>query len=309
MTTPFLETPRFPDDMAVWALGGVGFNTTVVGSTSGRETRNSIWTYGRGQWDLQNTFRTQAGVVDPYSVQTLRNFFRVCKGQAYGFRFKDWTDYLDEGMGLLGQPIANYSITTPPSGAGNGSPVLQMFKAYLAAPLFDYRLIAKPRAVQIYRNGTLVPPGVGAGNANVDLTTGLVTFVPDTKAVPTSYVPGTTTGVVVPAIPAGWTAGTVVSFQNVGGTGAALLNNLPFQILTIVGTTLTVNANTTGLTLSPAGGTSVVGTYTQVTDSLTWTGTFDTPVRFGTDQFAPQLDTGSGALYGFQTLQIVEIRV
>ncbi|WP_218926900.1 DUF2460 domain-containing protein [Burkholderia sp. JKS000303] len=45
-----------------------------------------------------------------------------------------------------------------------------------------------------------------------------------------------------------------------------------------------------------------------MTDSLTWTGTFDTPARFATDSFQPQPDIGTGALYGFQTLTLVEIR-
>lgn len=303
MPSNFLESPIFPDDLAVWARGGVSFNTTVSGSTSGREQRNIIWNFGRGQWDLQNCFRTNGGVIDPYSVQTLRNFFRVVKGQAYGFRFKDYTDYLDEGNGLLGAPLTSYSQAVVPSGTGSGVPTYQMFKAYIAAPLSDYRVIQKPRAAQFFRNGTLVTIGSGAGNAQIDTTTGLLTFVADSSATPTGWTAGATTQFTVAAVPSGWAAGVKLYPTGVGGD-PGVLNGQAVAIASISGTTVTLSANTTGATLT--GGT--VSKYPQATDTLTWTGTFDTPCRFSTDQFTPQLDVGSGALYGFQTLSIVEIR-
>ncbi|KVG33873.1 DUF2460 domain-containing protein [Burkholderia diffusa] len=303
MAAPFLESPIFPDDLAVWARGGVSFNTTVSGSTSGREQRNIVWNFARGQWDLQNCFRTAGGVIDPFSVQTLRNFFRVVKGQAYGFRFKDWTDYLDEGNGLLGAPLTSYSAAVVPSGTGSGVPTYQMFKAYIAAPLADYRIIQKPRAAQFFRNGTPVTIGTGAGNAQLDTTTGLLTFVADNSTNPTGWTAGATTQFTVSAVPSGWAVGVKVYPTGVGGD-PGVLNGQAVAITAISGTTVTVAANTTGATLT--GGT--VSKFPQVTDTLTWTGTFDTPCRFSTDQFTPQLDVGSGALYGFQTLSIVEIR-
>lgn len=303
MAAPFLESPIFPDDLAVWARGGVSFNTTVSGSTSGREQRNIIWNFGRGQWDLQNCFRTAGGVIDPYSVQTLRNFFRVVKGQAYGFRFKDWTDFLDEGSGLLGAPLTSYSQAVVPTGTGSGVPTYQMFKAYTAAPLADYRVIQKPRTALFFRNGTPVTIGTAAGNAQIDTTTGLLTFVADSVANPTGWTAGTTTQFTVSAVPSGWVVGVKLYLTGVGGD-PGVLNGQAVAISAISGTTITLSANTTGATLT--GGT--VSKFPQATDTLTWTGTFDTPCRFSTDQFTPQLDVGSGALYGFQTLSIVEIR-
>ncbi|MDN7456601.1 DUF2460 domain-containing protein [Burkholderia cenocepacia] len=304
MAAPFLESPIFPDDLAVWARGGVSFNTTVSGSTSGREQRNILWNVARGQWDLQNCFRTAGGVVDPYSVQTLRNFFRVVKGQAYGFRFKDWTDYLDEGNGLFGAPLTSYSQAVVPSGKGSGIPTYQMFKAYIAAPLADYRVIQKPRTVQFFRNGAPVVIGTGAGNAQIDTTTGLLTFVADSSAAATGWTAGATTSFSVSSVPAEWAVGVNLYFSGVNGD-PGVLNGFAVAITAISGTTVTVGANTTGATLS--GGTA--SKFPQAVDTLTWTGTFDTPCRFSTDQFTPQLDVGSGALYGFQTLSIVEVRI
>jgi uncharacterized protein (TIGR02217 family) len=304
MTTPFLENPRFPDDLAVWARGGVSYNTTVTGSTSGRETRNSLWQYGRGQWDLQNCFRTNGGVADPYSIQTLRNMFRTAKGQAYGFRFRDWTDYTDEGNGILGALSAGYGSSPTPSGTGLGVPQLQLYKAYVLSPLTDYRLIAKPQAAAIYRNGVLMTVGTGAGQVQLDTTTGIAQFTADSSAAITGWTPGSSTKFTVAAVPSGWTVGTTLYFANITGDTTGVINNLPVAITAITGTTITVGANSSSLTLT--GGNAYK--YPQPAEAMTWVGTFDTPVRFATDQFAPQLDVGSGALYGFQTLAIVEIR-
>jgi uncharacterized protein (TIGR02217 family) len=315
MTTPFLETPRFPDDLGVWAMGGVGYNTVVTGSSSGREQRNSLWSFGRGQWDLQNCFRTNGGVADPYSIQTLRNFFRVCKGQAYGFRFRDWTDWLDEGGGILGQPVTSYSQPPTPTGTGTGAPTLQMYKRYSSPPLIDYRIIAKPllsftnlagqaATTTIYRNGAACVQGTAASNISLDTTTGLVTWVADSSEACSAWVPGATTSFTVPSVPAAWTVGSLIYFSGVTGDSGGALNGQSVAITAISGTTVTVQAATTGDTLS--GGTAA--RYPQASDTLTWTGAFDTPCRFATDRFAPQLDVGSGALFGFQTLQLVEIR-
>jgi uncharacterized protein (TIGR02217 family) len=305
----FLETPRFPDDLAIWALGGVCFNTTVVGSTSGREERNVLWQVGRGRWDLQNTFRKNGAVTDGLTVQYLRNFFRYMKGQAYGFRFKDWTDYQDEGNGLLGAPITTYAQAFTPSGTGLGVPQYQMFKQYAAAPLADYRLIQKPYSgnvpTNIYRGGVLVAQGSAAGNCAVDSTTGLVTFVPDSTTAITGWTPGSTTAFTVAAVPAAWAVGKELYFSGITGDTSSVLNGQAVAITAISGTSVTVGASTTGDTLS--GGSAAY--YPQPTETLTWTGEFDVPCRFATDQFSPQLDVGSGALYGFQTLQIVEIRI
>ncbi|AOJ62495.1 hypothetical protein WJ32_08510 [Burkholderia ubonensis] len=277
----------------------------VSGSTAGREQRNVIWQFGRGQWDVQNAFRTAGGVADPYSVQTLRNFFRIVKGQAYGFRFRDYTDYLDEGQGIMGAPVSTYTAPAVPSGKGGGVPTYQMFKQYAAAPLADYRQIQKPRAASFFRNGSPVTIGTGAGNASLDTTTGLLTFVADSQANPTSWTAGSTTSFVVSAVPSGWATGISLYITGVTGDTGGVLNGQAVAITSISGTTVTVAANTTGMTLS--GGTAAK--YPQLTDTLTWTGTFDTPCRFGTDQFAPQIDIGTAALYGFQSLTVVEIRV
>lgn len=305
MTSPFLETPRFPDTLSFYALGGASYNTTVVGSTSGRETRNSIWAYSRAQFDLQGCMRAVAqGVGNPHSVQVIRNFFRVCKGQAYGFRFRDWTDYQDEGSGIFGPTLTGLTNPLVPGGVGTGFPQLQMFKAYIMTPLSEYKPIQKPLTVVPSRNGTPIVAGTSPGNGSVDTTTGILTMIADSSEACSGWVPGANTSFVVPSVPAGWAAGKVLYFAGIAGDTNGFLNGTTATITNISGTTITTAATTTGETLT--GGTAYM--YPQPTDTMTWTGTFDLPVRFATDVFAPQIES-DGTLYTFQTLTIAEIRL
>lgn len=304
MPTPFLETPRFPDDLSFYALGGVSYNTVVVGSTSGRETRNSIWQYGRAQFDLQGSMRTTTGVSNPYSIQVIRNFFRVCKGQAYGFRFRDWTDYQDEGQGVIGPLLPNYSTPVTPTGAASGQPQYQMYKKYVLSSLSDYKPIQKPLTSSFFRNGTLLVPGASPGQYSVDTTTGIMTMVADSSEPASAWAAGSTTSFTVPTVPAGWAVGKSLYFAGITGDTNNVLNGQAVAITSISGTTVAVHANSTGETLS--GGTAYL--YPQSTDVITWTGTFDLPVRFATDVFAPQIES-DGTLYAFQTLTVAEIRL
>jgi uncharacterized protein (TIGR02217 family) len=78
---------RFPDNIAYGATGGPEFATTVVATGSGHEKRNVNWSEARGRWDVASGLKKQA------QIDELIAFFRARRGKAYGFRFKDWTDY------------------------------------------------------------------------------------------------------------------------------------------------------------------------------------------------------------------------
>ena len=86
---------RFPDNIAYGATGGPEFATTVVATGSGHEKRNVNWSEARGRWDVASGLKKQA------QIDELIAFFRARRGKAYGFRFKDWTDYKATGQ-LLG---------------------------------------------------------------------------------------------------------------------------------------------------------------------------------------------------------------
>jgi uncharacterized protein (TIGR02217 family) len=86
---------RFPDNIAYGATGGPEFATTVVATGAGHEKRNVNWSEARGRWDVASGLKKQA------QIDELIAFFRARRGRAYGFRFKDWTDYKATGQ-LLG---------------------------------------------------------------------------------------------------------------------------------------------------------------------------------------------------------------
>jgi uncharacterized protein (TIGR02217 family) len=92
-------------------------------------------------------------------LDNLIAFFRARQGRAYGFRFKDWSDY-----SAVGQQI----------GTGDDSTVaFGLVKSYTSGSQTVSRNVYKPmdNSVDIYVDSVLQESGV-----SVDITTGVVTF-------------------------------------------------------------------------------------------------------------------------------------
>jgi uncharacterized protein (TIGR02217 family) len=150
--TSFHEV-RLPDNIAYGATGGPEFATTVVATGSGHEKRNVNWAQARGRWDVASGLKRQA------QIDELIAFFRARWGKAYGFRFKDWTDYKAAGQLL---------------GTGDGALTqFQLVKHYPSGIVIEVRTITKPVAgtVKVYLDTVEQLAGW-----SVDTTTGLVTF-------------------------------------------------------------------------------------------------------------------------------------
>lgn len=150
---------RFPDDISYGAVGGPGFNTTVLTLSSGYEKRNMNWELQRSQYNVAHGLRT---VED---AQQVLDFFYGRRGRAYGFRYKDWLDY----------ELSRQSI-----GTGNGSnKVFQAFKLYDADVNPYSRTLNKlvDGTVRVWVNNVERSIGTGSTNFSVDINTGLVTFV------------------------------------------------------------------------------------------------------------------------------------
>jgi uncharacterized protein (TIGR02217 family) len=162
MAGAFLETPRFPDDLAVWAKSGVGWSNQVVTVKSGREVRNQVWTYPKSRFDIANALRLvaiQGEGAAAYNIALVRNWIITMQGQYSGFRFKDATDFKDEAAG---------TFVVQPDGVLT---VFQMAKSYTMGAVTQLRQIQKPvsATVAVFDNGSPVSP-------TVDYTTGKVTF-------------------------------------------------------------------------------------------------------------------------------------
>src|SRR5512132_3072668 len=126
---------RFPDNIAYGATGGPEFATTVVVTGAGHEKRNVNWSEARGRWDAASGLKKQA------QIDELIAFFRARRGNAYGFRFKDWTDYKATGQRL---------------GTGDGVQTQsQLVKRYPAGSVIEVRTITKLVAgsTKIYLDG------------------------------------------------------------------------------------------------------------------------------------------------------------
>jgi uncharacterized protein (TIGR02217 family) len=150
---PAFHEIQFPPKIAYGASGGPEFNTTITTTQAGFEQRNINWQKARGRWDVST------GIKNKTDMETVIAFFRARFGKAYGFRFKDWSDY--QGV--------NQSL-----GTGNGTKTaFQLVKNYFSGSNSYSRDIKKPVSgtVKIYLNSILQSSGF-----TIDHTTGMVTF-------------------------------------------------------------------------------------------------------------------------------------
>lgn len=150
---PAFHEIQFPPKIAYGASGGPEFNTTITTTQAGFEQRNINWQKARGRWDVST------GIKNKTDMETVIAFFRARFGKAYGFRFKDWSDY--QGV--------NQSL-----GTGNGTKTaFQLVKNYFSGSNSYSHDIKKPVSgtVKIYLNSILQSSGF-----TIDHTTGMVTF-------------------------------------------------------------------------------------------------------------------------------------
>lgn len=144
---------QFPPDISYGSGGGPEYATDIVISQNGHEQRNVHWSEARARYNVAHGVKTQA------QLEALIAFFRARKGRAFGFRFKDWTDYRGASQRL---------------GEGDGvRKDFQLLKHYTSGAVVEQRVIRKPVSgtVRIYKNAVLQSSGVA-----VALDTGHVSF-------------------------------------------------------------------------------------------------------------------------------------
>lgn len=147
----FIDTPRFPDSIACWGIGGRGFNTTTVQTYGGIEYRNSAWLQPLGEWEfseVQRVVSDNAAFAD-YAYKALRDLHKAAKGQLNAFRFKDFLDCTDEGHGVLVTIDGTHK---------------QLAKTYTVGGEVHTQNVLKP-----------ISPIVVTGGGSVDYATGIVT--------------------------------------------------------------------------------------------------------------------------------------
>lgn len=169
---------EFDRKLALMAIGGPGYFTSVNAGFSGYEQRNQNWKQARAQYAISFENKT----MDEW--QALEAMFHAARGMANGFRLFDPGDY--SGVGQF-QAVGDGSTT-----------VFQLQKTYVF-PLAQYEVIRPVQKVitslvqnfqglylgdtlTMYLNGAAQPANAGyvaGGGAayTLDANTGLVTFV------------------------------------------------------------------------------------------------------------------------------------
>lgn len=281
----------FPEFISLNASGGPSFNTTVTVNASGVEQRTPNWLRDRLKWDVAHAAKL------PAAYKPLVAFFRLANGKTYAFRFKDWTDYQATfAEGVLGL------------GVGTGAPTLPLGKIYEFAGVTTVRTIFKPRpgTLAVKMDGTLLTEGSSAGNWEVDLSQGLVTFTTTvTKSI--TAISKASSGVVTSASH-GVTNGQWVWISGV--VGMVEINNMLALVSSATTDTFATGINTTAFTTYASGGT--VKFYPQPGNLLTASFNFDVQARFDTDEMTGSIDTknnSKGLIMSWNDIPIIETRV
>ena len=236
--------------------------------------------------------------------------FEVTDGGAYGFLMEDPSDSLVSAAPL--QPFN--SVNVGAAGVGYGVPVYQLVNRYTSVGSTRYRdrKIRRPMAnAVLFRGASQVTLGAAAGNAALDFTTGLVTFVPDASATATAIAVGASTQVTLSGALGGLAVGGMLWLEGFTGANASLLNNLSHTVTAITGAVYTIATSTVAAAII-AGGVSKGKKYPQPSEQLTWNGSFYVPVQFATDEIDWQLTAAGadrkGRYFSGPSVQLVEVR-
>ena len=126
---------RFPASLSFGSIGGPERRTDVVTLANGFEERNTPWAHSRRRYDAGLGLRS---LVD---FEVLIAFFEARRGQMFGFRWKDWSDYKSA------RASAEVAFGDQVIATGDGSTVLfQLCKTYRSGSFSYQRPIAKPVA-------------------------------------------------------------------------------------------------------------------------------------------------------------------
>lgn len=156
---------QFPTNLSFGSIGGPERVTEIVALANGFEERNSPWADSRRRYDAGMGMRSLS------DIDALIAFFEARRGQLYGFRWKDWSDYRSSGS--LVAPAFDDQVI----GTGDGvTTAFSLCKTYVSGEASYERRIQKPVQGTVLAGvqGDVKAEGV---EFSVDPTTGVVTFL------------------------------------------------------------------------------------------------------------------------------------
>lgn len=292
-----------------------------LAGASGKLTRQNDRTANQGGFPTVNGVRDVT--IDQYSFGSkpmkiefwseIEGAYEDTDAGVFGFLITDPKDhFVTVANGALQGYMAGVQFGTP--GFGNGTPnyVLGQLKKPKSTTRTRFRARTRPNGTpSIFRAGSPVTIGSGAGNAGLSAGPVFVTFVADSSSNVSSITPGATTSVTLAAALPGLAVGGKLWLQDLTGADAALVNNLSHTVTGISGGSLNVYAlstNTSGKTITAAG---TGKKYPQPTEALTWAGAFYVPVQFASDDLDWDLVLGGqfeNRLVAGPTVLLVEVR-
>lgn len=298
----FIETPRFPDSIARGAQRTLVTRTEIVTGSTGVEQRNALMANKKRTYEVRLPARTSTTWAD------WLQFVESLRGPADGFRFKDWGDFTTPiAQGVLYPYVS--SALSGTVGYGYGVPTYQLARKYTAWAVSQPRIIRKPisTGLVVKRGGVTQTAGTAPGNYAVSTTAGTITFVADQNRNVSSHTIGSSHVFnLATAFSPNLGVGGRIYVTGVTGTAATLINGLPLEVTNVATSAITVSLNTTGLTAT--GG--IAYFYAQPTEALTWSGDFDVPCRFASDE---QIDvivhrmSGGDMIMEAPSIQLVEL--
>lgn len=155
---------RFPASVSFGALGGPQRRTDIVTLSNGFEERNTPWAHARRRYDAGLGMRSLT------DIEAVIAFFEARRGQLFGFRWKDWTDYRSSAADA--QPGAGDQLLGSADGVATE---FTLSKLYVSGGVSYTRPISKPvpGSVQVSRDGSDLQAGL---DFSVDHETGVVTL-------------------------------------------------------------------------------------------------------------------------------------
>lgn len=141
----------FPESISIKSSYIIEYNTIINKSKNGSELRISNYDYPLLSYNVINDLKTKR------ELEEIINFFKLVKGRAYGFKFKDWLDYKAINQNIA---IANGEQTE-----------FQLIKTYNINNKIQIRKITKPANVSIFINQQNITQ-----NININYNNGIITF-------------------------------------------------------------------------------------------------------------------------------------
>lgn len=141
-----------PKFIAIFAVGGPRFSTSIANTISGRELRNPDFEYSLQRYRLKNC------ILSSNEFYVFNSFFRARKGQNFAFRMLDYADSI-----ITNQIIAR---------GDDQKTIFPLFKTY-HDPIAPYkRRITKPilDSVKIYINDNIITDALIDDNGFITLT-------------------------------------------------------------------------------------------------------------------------------------------